>query len=179
MNDLPEAPRLFQAHLQPPALPVIFINREGEPEQGCQPLPTLLEECPERPRYVHAGDVQAAPRSARLPLSTAMNRLHRALFETGQLIVTTHDGLVRVCFAGVGDPERLLVEALPRDVPVPSIDGGYPGSLCSLPHAEALLRRIYRGERGSRVEATLQHLSSVQARRGRARGTADALNIAA
>lgn len=173
MNDLSEAPTISEAARFSKTLPVIFINREGEPEMGSVPIPSFVQDSDERPSYIQSGEAPAIPRAARLPLATALNRLRRALFETGQLIVTTDDGLTRVCFAGVGDPERLFVEAVPRDVAVPSMDGSFPGTLCSLPHAEALLRRLFRGERGPRIEATLKHLSDRRILRGLSRAHAE------
>lgn len=107
-------------------LPAVFITREGDVEAGGMPTPLNS-----------AG--------SDMPETTASNRLRRALFETGQLIVTAKDGLSRMCFAGVGDPECLLVEALPRNVPVPALDHDFPGCLCSLSQAETILGQIYSG----------------------------------
>ena len=139
-------------------LPAIFFNREGEPEMGSVPVIAPAFRSDPRPFRVQA-DISSVPTAFPLDAATASNRLRRALFETGQLCVTTADGLSRVCFAGVGDPERLFVEAVPREVPVPSLECEFPGCLCSLTQAEAILRRIYRGERSERVAEFLNQLA--------------------
>lgn len=126
-------------------LPVVFVNRHGEIE---------TTQFPGQPDVFSGDGVPFSDRSTyplpagltRQPEHAALNRLRRALFETGQLIVTTEDGASRVCFAGVGDPETLFVEILPRDEPVPLLDFESPGCLCRLEEAEAILRRLYRGD---------------------------------
>ncbi len=156
-------------------LSVIFFNREGEPEAtGLPALSTTALRC-DLPPFTARGDTGpgATPSSATVPLphEAALNRLRRALFETGQVCVTTKDDLARVCFAGVGDPERLLVEVVPRDEPVPAMELGFPGCLCTLRQAEAILRRVYRGEPSDRLAASLNSLAL--GRRKRRVGTAE------
>lgn len=137
----------------PTMLPVIFINREGEAETpglsappACFDADTLwFRDAPGEPKL----DAIAQPETV------ALNRLRRALFETGQLIVTPRDGLSRVCFAGIGAPSHVFVEAVPRDVAVPVLDHDFPGRVCSLAQAEEILRRLYRGETSDALSASL------------------------
>lgn len=139
-------------------LSAVFFNREGEPETQRAPASAPILSVDSLPFTTRAGPRPMA-KANRLSLEVAMNRLRRALFETGQLCVTTKDGLSRVCFAGIGDPERLFVEAVPRDVPVPSMEFGFPGCLCSLAKAESILREVYRGERSDELAETLNSLA--------------------
>lgn len=126
-------------------LPAMFINRQGEPETQELPAPPDAFPGDDMP-FSDRGDSPALAALTRHTEQAALNRLRRALFETGQLIVTTADGVSRVCFAGVGDPDQLFVEMLPRDEPVPLLDFEAPGCLCDLRQAETIVRRIYRGD---------------------------------
>jgi len=158
MNDLDGIKMKRNNNKKGAALPVLFLNREGEPEMPGSPG-SATPFGADAPAFSIQGDGCRGQRAILLPQEKAMNRLQRALFETGQLCVTTHDGLVRVCFSGMGDPERLFVESVPRDVAVPAVDCDFPGCLCSLEQAEKILRRIYRGESSSRLEALLDRLA--------------------
>lgn len=158
MNDLDEVKVKSIRNKKPVALPVLFLNREGEPEMaGSSGSATPF--CADAPPFSIRGADGYGQRSSLLPEEYSLNRLQRALFETGQLCVTTKDGLTRLCFAGMGDPERLFVEAVPRDVAVPTVDCDFPGCLCSLAQAEKILQRIYRGESSERLEALLDRLA--------------------
>jgi hypothetical protein len=117
---------------------------------------------PDTISFLDRGEAGPPPIPVEQTEATAMNRLHRALFETGQLIVTPEDGLSRISFAGVGDPERLFVDSTPRDEPVPVLDFDFPGCLCSLRQAEEILKRIYRGESSERLAAFIDGLASTQ-----------------
>lgn len=150
MTEAPERTTLSTIVKTAKILPAVFINREGEPETVGTPSITGAFHVDTVP-FSDRGDACPLPASIGQPESAALNRLRRALFETGQLIVTTQDGLSRICFAGVGDPERLFVEWLPRDEPVPVHTFDSQGCLCLLPQAEAILRRIYRGESSEKL----------------------------
>lgn len=167
VNEPPEKPLIMQTMTEAPeritrsltndrskTLPAVFINRQGEPEVASPPATAGIFQMDVEP---FSDRIEACPLSMLTEQleNAAMNRLRRALFETGQLIVTTEDGVSRVCFAGVGDPERLFVEMMPRDEPVPLHDFDSPGRLCLLPHAEAILRRIYRGESSEKLAGFL------------------------
>ena len=157
MNDFDEV-TMKQRNKKQAALPVLFLNREGEPEvDGLSGSASPFGA--DAPPFTIQGDDGQGRRAILLPQEKALNRLQRALFETGQLCVTTKDGLARLCFAGMGDPERLFVESVPRDVAVPAADCDYPGCLCSLAQAEKILRQIYRGESSERLEALLGRLA--------------------
>ncbi len=158
MNDLREVTTKPPGKKERLTLPVIFFNRAGEPEMADMPATSDAFNV-DTPPFIMGNDVSPAPKSLLLSEATASNRLRRALFETGQLCVTTKDGLSRVCFAGIGDPERLFVESVPREVPVPALECGFPGCLCSLAQAQAILRRIYRGERSDRLAVSLNSLA--------------------
>lgn len=131
-------------------LHLLFINREGDPEPDGQTGSRNNALNARRVTAPASADGGIEPREPlpwdAQPEATARNRLRRALQETGQLRVMPGDGLSQVCFTGIGDPERLFVESLPADSVVPSADFDGPGRLCSLAQAEAILRRLYRGE---------------------------------
>jgi hypothetical protein len=145
-------------------LPAIFINRAGEPETLGIPSAADAFQGDTVP-FSDRGEENDLSGLIEQPESAAMNRLRRALFETGQLVVTPRDGVSRISFAGVGDPERLFVESTPRNEPIPLLDCDFPGCLCSLSQAEAILRRIYRGESSEKLAAYLDSRSSAQRRR--------------
>ncbi len=151
-----EAPQLIRAlrNDHSKTLPAVFINRDGEPEAVGLPVSAGIFQVDAVP-FSDRSEVCPLSMLTEQPESAALNRLRRALFETGQLIVTTDDGVSRVCFAGVGDPERLFVELMPRDEPVPLLDFDSPGRLCLLAQAEAILRRIYRGESSEKLAGFL------------------------
>jgi hypothetical protein len=160
MSDPGEARTKMGTNKKRKMLPAIFLNREGEPERGS--LPTSASDALP---FTSRGDVCRSKKLLWLSEATAANWLRRALFETGQLIVTTEDGLSRVCFAGIGDPGELFVESVPRDMVVPTLDSDLPGCVCSLPQAEAILRRIYRGEHSDRLVASLNRLAEIRRKR--------------
>lgn len=138
-------------------LPAIFINREGEPEKP--PVWSASDAAPsDSIPFSNRGEASPLSVPIQQTESAATNRLHRALFETGQLVVTPKDGLSRISFAGVGDPERLFVDSTPRDEPMPVLDFDFPGCLCSLQQAETILKLIYRGESSGRLAAFLDRL---------------------
>lgn len=152
---------------RPTLLPAVFINREGEPEKLVTSLSSDSARVDPIP-FSDRGDSWLRPSLFDQPESAAMNRLRRALFETGQLIVTPKDGMTRICFAGIGDPEHLFVEALPRDEPVPVADFDFTGRLCGLTQAEAILRRVYQGESSEKLSMFLGNPSAVERRRSEA-----------
>ena len=158
MNDLCEVKTNVTNKKERKTLSVIFFDREGEPEMGSVPGTSTAFKV-DGPSFITGSSVTQVPKSVLLKEAAASNRLRRALFETGQLCVTTTDGLSRVCFAGIGDPERLFIESVPREVPVPSMEFGFPGCLCSLEQAATILRRIYRGESSDRLAASLKSLA--------------------
>ena len=169
MNALPEdTPNRNTLHtIKRAALPVIFFNHQGEPEPAGAGGSAHPFSADATPFSLHAPTGEDH-RLARLPFDAAANRLRRALFETGQLCVTTRDGASRLCFSGVGDPGRLLVELVPRDAAGPAADCDFPGCVGSLPQAEKLLRQIYRGADGPRLEAALSRLAEGRRRKRRA-----------
>jgi hypothetical protein len=134
-------------------LPVLFLNREGDPEPGEKTdgggsvRMTVLSSA--------RSEMCAMPRFDEQPEASAGNRLRSALFETGQLRIMPRDGSSQVCFTGIGDPDRLFVESIPADSLIPSVDYEGPGCLCSLEQAEAILRRLYRGETSAGLAAFL------------------------
>jgi hypothetical protein len=135
-------------------LPLLFINREGDPETGEQPGSENNVSPARRPSGLPVSVDGGIEPCESLPWeaqseAAAGCRLRRALHETGQLRVLPQDGLSQVCFTGIGDPEQLFVESLPADSLVPSVDFDGPGRLCSLAQAEAILRQLYRGETSS------------------------------
>lgn len=140
------------------ALPAIFINKEGDPEHERVPVCSIIFGA-STPPFTSRQDAGASPGPMRMTEASASNRLRRVLLETGQLYVTTKDGMSRVCFAGMGDPDRLFVESVSRDVPLPSLDGDFNGCVCSLSQAEEILRRMYRGENSDKLAATLNRLA--------------------
>jgi hypothetical protein len=129
-------------------LPLLFLNSEGDPEPA--------DEMDSRhARRMTATALASADRQIEMRAlwpwheqseATARNRLRRALLETAQLRMMPKDALSQICFTGIGDPERLVVESLPADSLVPSVDFDSPGRLCSLAQAESILRRLYLGE---------------------------------
>ncbi len=147
-------------------LPVIFINREGDPETGGVPR-FVVSPGGDTPSFADQDPRDPGQETTDLPEAAASNRLSRALFETGQLIVTPKDGLTRICFAGIGDPEHLFVESVPRDVTVPTLEHehDFPGCLCSLPQAQVILKRIYRGASSATLASFLDNLAAGRHRR--------------
>lgn len=143
-------PTFRTSNLRIKTLPAVFIDRDGEPE-AIGALPAFGSSIGDGIPFSDRGEASPLPALIEQPEQAALNRLRRALFETGQLIVTPRDGISRICFAGVGDPERVFVELLPRDEPVPLQSFDASGCLCLLPKAEAILRRIYRGESSEKL----------------------------
>lgn len=148
-------------------LPAVFINCDGEPEKLVIPFSSGSAHVDPIP-FSDRGNAWLQPALIDQPEIAAMNRLRRALFETGQLIVTPKDGVTRICFAGIGDPEHLFVEALPRDEPVPVHDFDFTGRLCTLLQAEAILHRIYQGESSEKLSIFLGNPSAVERQRSEA-----------
>lgn len=147
-------------------LPVSFFNAEGKWESGSVPALLAIHEDDSACSYAEtAAPISGARLSAGgvepLPRSSACERLRRTLFETGQLLVTTEDGLSRVWFAGVGDPDVLFVEVVPRDAtPAQEAEHAFPGCVCSLREAEALLGRIYEGESSAQLTRLVERIRS-------------------
>lgn len=145
-------------------LPVSFLNRDGKPEAVGMPSVATMHEDDVRAFSAMTGndaDVGARP----LPEPAAFERLLHALLETGQLFVTTDDGLSRVCFAGIGDPDHLYVEVLPRETAASNDhDDDIAGALCSLLQAEFILKRTYAGETTEKLSHRLNRLRRTPSR---------------
>jgi hypothetical protein len=136
-------------------LPVLYLNREGDPEPGHQPKSFELRG---ESNPLAVGEAMIMPTDFNEQSEAyALNKLRRALGETGQLIVLPCDGLSRISFTGIGDPDNLLVESIPEKTPFPIVDFDIQGKLYSLSQAESLLTRLYCGESSAEVSAFSEH----------------------
>ncbi|MDF3058731.1 MAG: hypothetical protein K0R17_2946 [Rariglobus sp.] len=128
-------------------LPGYFISRKGEVESAFKSLRRVREGDCDAAGFLNAGE-DFIPNQ--LSEQDALERLARALKETGQLVVRTADGLVTAWFAGIGDPEDLFLELRPRDAWIDR-DELVMGAMCTLADAERLLRSMYQGAAGNEL----------------------------
>ena len=132
-------------------LSVCFFNREGHREQIVIPKDSCVH------NDTHSFFKKTHNHyELKTGITVACAQLRRTLFETGQLFVTTEDGLSRICFSGIGDSGRLFVEVTPRDHR-PEDEGTHHfiGCMCSLADGEAILTRIYGGATSAWLEKKL------------------------